>query len=528
MMKKTKFKVKNTKFENGDILVSALVFAAVALTIIVSMANWGAAILSGIRTTATKEQGFQIAEAGIDYYRWHLAQYPTDYKDGTATSGPYYHSFYDKNNNIIGGYSLSIVPPPLGSTKVVITSTATTTANPGIKKIVQATLAEPSLAQYAVVANDYMRFGAGTTINGPITSNHGIHFDTGAVANNVISSALATDTDPDSGQTEWGVWTDADPAYNIHTSPPTNSQGVFLAGRQYPVPAIDFTGLTLNLANLKSLADSTGYDFAKSKYTSGHSTKNGVGYHMVLSPPNISYPNGYFTLYVVTATVNPPNWCGNDYTAQNQAQWGTWSIQSETPYTLGGKSNGIYAIPSNGIIFFQDNVWVDGQINNERLTIATGILPDPGPSGEPSINVGGVNPDDNGNLLYTNFNGNDTIGLIAQGNINVPLASPDTVTIDAALMAENGRVGRYYYSSYCTLSDPKYPSNSSNRYYYTRSILNNIGMIATNERYGFAYTDNTGYDTRNLDYDGNLLYSPPPNFPLASTQYQTVSWKQLQ
>jgi hypothetical protein len=53
-------------------------------------------------------------------------------------------------------------------------------------------------------------------------------------------------------------------------------------------------------------------------------------------------------------------------------------------------------------------------------------------------------------------------------------------------------------------------------------------MIATDFRYGFAYTDNTGYDNRNLNYDGNLLYSPPPSFPLASTQYQTVSWKQLQ
>ena len=89
----------------GDILVSVLVFAAVAVTVLTGLVNWGATLLVGIRTTAAKEQAFQIAEAGIDYYRWHLAQYPTDYQDGTATSGPYYHNFYDKNNNLIGGYS---------------------------------------------------------------------------------------------------------------------------------------------------------------------------------------------------------------------------------------------------------------------------------------------------------------------------------------------------------------------------------------------------------------------------------------
>ena len=52
-------------------------------------------------------------------------------------------------------------------------------------------------------------------------------------------------------------------------------------------------------------------------------------------------------------------------------------------------------------------------------------------------------------------------------------------------------------------------------------------MIATNARYGFAYTDNTGYQTRNINYDGNLLYSPPPGFPLTGDQYVTVLWEEI-
>ena len=146
-MKKKREERREKREEKGDILVVVLVFAAVAMTVLTGLANWGVAMLKGIRTVAAREQTFQIAEAGIDYYRWHLAQLPTDYKDGTNLAGPYYHKFYDKDGNLIGSYALSITPPPVGSTKVIITSTATTTANPTVKRIVQATMAIPSLAQ---------------------------------------------------------------------------------------------------------------------------------------------------------------------------------------------------------------------------------------------------------------------------------------------------------------------------------------------------------------------------------------------
>ena len=106
---------KKQKIKRGDILLSVLIFAAIAVTFTIGFVNWGAAMLSGIRTLQTKEQALQIAEAGIDYYRWHLAQSPTDYTDGTTTPGPYYHDFYDKDNNRIGAYSLTITPPPNGS-----------------------------------------------------------------------------------------------------------------------------------------------------------------------------------------------------------------------------------------------------------------------------------------------------------------------------------------------------------------------------------------------------------------------------
>jgi hypothetical protein len=171
-----------------------------------------------------------------------------------------------------------------------------------------------------------------------------------------------------------------------------------------------------------------------------------------------------------------------------------------------------YPNPNNGIIFLEDNVWVDGQINTARITLAAGKFPD-NVSTRKSITI-------NNDLLYSNYDGSDVISLIAQDNINVGLISDDTLRIDAALVAQNGRAGRYYYSN---------SGNNSNscQNYHVRNSITLYGMIATNLRYGFAYTDGTGYQDRNIVYDSNLLYAPPPSFPLTSNQYSVISWEEV-
>jgi hypothetical protein len=143
------------------------------------------------------------------------------------------------------------------------------------------------------------------------------------------------------------------------------------------------------------------------------------------------------------------------------------------------------------------------------VTIAAGKFPD-NSSTRPDIIV-------NNDLMYTNYDGSDVIALIAQGDISVGMVSDTNIRIDAALVAQNGRVGRFYYPG---------GGGSSCSPYNTRSSITLYGMIATNLRYGFAYTDGNGYQTRNIIYDANLLYGPPPSFPLTSSQYQTISWEE--
>lgn len=129
----------------GYILLIVLVFGSVGIYVIGGLVGWAISDIRASRQTFEREQGIQIAEAGIDYYRWHLAHSPTDYQDGTGVAGPYIHDFLDKDGNVVGHFSLTITPPPLGSTLVTVVSTGSTT-NPGaVERSIRVQFAKPSI-----------------------------------------------------------------------------------------------------------------------------------------------------------------------------------------------------------------------------------------------------------------------------------------------------------------------------------------------------------------------------------------------
>ena len=481
--------MRKTPLKRGYLIIHTIVYGAIALILITGLANWGSVNIRAGRDAALREQAFQIAEAGIEYYRWHLAHVSTDYQDGTGAPGPYVHEYRDATGAVIGTFTLTITPPPVGSTLVIVVSEGVVTANPSITRRIEAKFAIPSIAKFAFVANSKMRFGAGTEVFGPIHSNDGIRFD--GLAHNLVTSFKYSYDDPDhSGADEYGVHTHLSPSDPVPPVPPPpgtppSRTDVFISGRQVSVPEVDWNGFTQDLSQMKTDAQTSGRYFAGS---------GALGYNIVLKTDDT------FDLYTVTSLVSPQSNC---YNSQNQSGWGTWSIASET--LLGN-----YAFPANGLVFLEDNVWVEGTISSARLTIAAGRFPE---SSSTNANII-VNED----IRYTNYDGADVLGLIAQGNINVGLVSNDVLTIDAAIVAKNGRAGRYYY---------RYAFSKSCSPYHQRDTINLFGMIATKERYGFAYTDGNGYETRNIIYDGNLLYGPPPSFPLTSDQYQTISWREL-
>lgn len=470
----------------GSIIASTLLTTMIAFTVILGLGGLAANNVINAKYQEERELAFQIAEAGIDYYRWHLAHSPEDYQDGTTTTGPYIHDFEDKNGDVVGTFTLEITPPATNTTAVVIKSTGKVSSNTSISRTIETKLAIPSIAKYAVSCNSNIRFGEGTEIYGMIHSNGGIRFD--GLTHNIITSAKYSYNDPDhTGKDEWGVHTHLSPVDPLPDDTFAERTDIFEAGRLVAVPAIDFAGITADFAKLKTSAQNNGIYLADS---------GELGYHFVLKT------NDSVDIYKVTKMVSRPPGCTNTI---NQDDWGVWSIDQET--FVENKS-----FPINGIVFAEDDVWMSGQINTAYITIAAARLPYD-PSDKAHIII-------NNDLLYTNYDGKDVIGLIAQGDITVGMVSELDLRIDAAMIAQTGRVGRFYY---------KQPSwwGSRCQPYHVRDKITLYGSIATHDRYGFAYTDDTGYAERIIIYDSNLLYNYPPGFPLTSDQYETVYWKEI-
>jgi hypothetical protein len=462
----------------GQLAVELLFLSAVVVTLIGGFVSLGASFLNLSVRAQNDAQAFAIAEAGIEYYKWHLAYAPQDFTDGTGHAGPHVHLYYNKNGGVVGQFSLNIVAPPSGSTIVTITSAGTVASDPSVMKSIEVRLGIPSFAQYAWALDNPVAFGTGAQVYGTIYSNSGVHFD--GVAHNLVESALTTYVDPDTSSTEWAVYTDNAPADPQPPTPLPSRPDVFTAGRMIGVPAVDFAGITEDLATVKSQAQASGY-YAPSS--------TALGYDLALATTT-------FTVYKVTSLAATPNRCTNDL---NQSGWGTFGIQNETLYATG-------TIPQGGDMFFEDNLWVRGHINGVRVTIASGRFP---------VNVSTYsNITVNNSITYGSFNGSDTIALISQNNISVGLPSDNNLTIDAALIAQNGWIGRYYYNANC----------GSN---YTRNSLTTLGALATNLRSAFYYSP-SGYQTRTYNFDANLLYSPPPSFPLTTDGYSLISWEEVQ
>lgn len=487
LIRNWKSEIRNSRASgarSGQLSLQVLILGSIATILIAGFVLWARTYVTSVSRAGLKAQAFTIAEAGIEYYRWHLAHAANDFKDGNTTStGPYIHPYYDKSGNTIGQFELVITAPATGTTIATIQSTGKVNTDSTIQKTIKVRMGLPSFARYSVAANSDIRFGEGTNVYGQLHSNGGIRFD--GTAYNAVTSAKSDYDDPDhSGGNEYAVHTHVSPVDSLPpTAVPVRSD-VFKAGRQFPVPSVDFAGITSDLAKLKTLATST------SGYYRGPTGGTYKGYEIVLKT------NDTFDVYRVNTVNSPSTSCRNNST-QSDSYWGTWSVNSKTLLV----SN--VAFPANGVMFFEDDLWVSGQINTARLTIAAARFP-VSASTYASITT-------NADLKYTNYDGQDVLALIAQRHVNVGLSSSDTIRIDAALIAQNGRVGRYHYASQCGTG-------------YTRTAITSYGMIGTNERYGWAWTDGTGYQTRTITYDGNLLYSPPPSFPITTNQYDIISW----
>jgi len=459
------FKIK--KFKNGSAMIFLIIIVALFSVLMLPVLENVIAQISALRSAIDREEALQIAEAGINYYQWHLAHFPTDYQDGTGQPGPYVHDYIDKDTQeIIGQFSLVITPPSTGSTITTVESTGWTNDNPVFTRKITAKFGIPSLSKYAFLSNDVIWIGSAEAISGQMHSNNGIRFD--GYGNAPIQSAKTTYTCPSS-----------------QGSPcPTLKDGIWGVASQevknfwsFPVPAVDFSTLTTDLATLKSAASTPDGIYLPPSGSSGYSL--------------VFNSNGTVSVYKITSLRSTPT-C-QDVNGNYRSE--------DTDYnrrTLQYTKN----LPANGIIYIEDKVWVEGTVHG-RVTVAAAKLPY-NPSTAPSIYI----PK---NVIYSTKDGSDVLGLIAQRDIIVSYYASTNLEVDAALLSQNGSAQFFYCNGNTKDSIAIYGAIMSYGQ-WTWSWVNGYGTIIS------------GYRQTSSNYDSNLLYGPPPSFPLSTSDYQLLNW----
>ncbi len=463
----------------GSFLLLMLVFSGIFLLLVMSLGSLIFVQQKLALAKQNREQAFRFAETGIEYYKWFLAHFPTDFQNGTGGAGPYEMPVTDPEGGVVGKYALSVSANTycgiVGS--VDITSVGETAVDPSFKRSIVARYARPSVADYAYILNSNVWAGADRVINGKYHSNGGITMD--GTVNAEVLSAVST----------W-VCTSS---YNCG-NPNETKPGVWGVGTnqqywRYPVPQIDFAGISADLVAMKAAAQASGRYFAPS---------GAEGYHVIFNS------NGSFDVYVVNQTTtikgNNGNGVGNERSI----------IAAET--LLGN-----YTSPSDcGLIFVEDTLWVEGVVSGKKSIIAADITT---PNVDRSVWL--LN-----NITYASSSEVDGLMVLAEMDNLISLNSPDNMTLMGIFVAQNGRFGRNHYTA-----------GGSNRVppayglYTVRDTLIIVGTIVSNGREGTKWTqgNNTfvsGYQYRFNSYDRQLATDPPPYTPFTSSDYRLVDWKE--
>jgi len=469
-IRNSKFEIRNSK--KGAIVTMVLVFGAIFIFLFSGMVGFVVTQYHQISQKVAINEALAIAEAGANYARWHLAHSPNDF----SFSGTY--DYKDIEGKTVGQYQLEIIQPGECSTMVEINSTGWSSDYPDAKRKILIRYGRPSLAQYSFLTNSDVWFGENEELKGPFHSNGGIRMD--GTQNALSTSAKETYI--------------CQPMHGCN--PAVEKPGIWGTGNgnddglwQFPVPAVDFNAITLDLAQLKTKAQNGGYYFGPS---------GGFGYHVKFNN------DGTFDLYRVTRL--KANVDGRD----TQGVWHNESNDIDRESFVANYALATGQCGVRNLIFIEDGkVWVDGNVK-EKATVVAARFPD-NPDTNASIII-------NGNLVRADPR-STLVALIAQKNILVPLYSPNVLEIQAVMVAQKGAVQRYYYSS-------------SYSPYHTRNKIMVRGSIITNQIWTWSWVGSngqivSGYQNTESYYEPALIYDPPPFFP-SSGDLQFISWEEIQ
>lgn len=458
---------QNKSLNQGFLLVVVLVFAAVFLTILTSFLTFIVTQSRLIEQRVELEQAGQIAEAGINYYKWYLSHYPN------ATTSSVTSQYFDPEGAAIGEYTVTMASTTFCGVVASrqVTATGYTYKEPNVRRTVSARYAQPSVADYSYIINSDVWVGSDAQIVGPYHTNGGVRMD--GTHNSTVTS----------GQASW----QCTPSFGC--TPTSTRNGVFTTTAnanpalfEFPSAPINYAGITVDLATIQNRAQSGGGLYF------GPSGRE--GYHVIF------LSDGRVEVRRVNGKQNEPNGYA----------WGRYM------HILNGTTLiGTYTIPAScPVLYFEDQIWLEGTVRG-NVTLAVADVDTTGV--DPSIIL-------NNNILY----GTASSGLlaIAEKDVVIGLVVPDNMYLNGVFIAQNGAFGRNFYNT----SMP-----NAWEEYIQRDSLTMTGTIVSNGRVGTKWVDSitgdfeSGFENRYNTFDRNLSVNPPPFIPNTSDVYEFSDWR---
>jgi type II secretory pathway pseudopilin PulG len=161
---------------------------------------------------------------------------------------------------------------------------------------------------------------------------------------------------------------------------------------------------------------------------------------------------------------------------------GTYNLAQSAPTCVAFST---VPVPANGAIYVGQTAIVEGVVDGQVTVVSNA-----------DIVIGN-------NTSYE-LAGNDVLGLIAKNNVYVAQWSPNTLSINAALIAQTGEWRSWTFSNVKT------------------GTFTHLGAAATNLGGGMSM-----FTTRVYTYDNNLLFLQPPFFPILEESYTLLDFREL-
>jgi len=487
--------IRNSFGERGALLVVILVFGAALFTMLVGYTNYAVNQFRLQQYQVDREQAREIAEAGINYYKWYLAHNPDDVMHGTGVPGPYVIPYEDPELGAIGEFSLDITSTEYcGSiSSIEITSVGSTYSNPSNQRTVYARYARPTVAEYAYIINSNVWAGSDRTIIGPYHSNGGVRMD--GTNNSTVTS----------GQSTWNCTS----TFGCIPSQ-SNADGVIGSGPNddlwtFPSTPINFTGLTVDLVAMKDRAENQGGVYIP--------PSSGYGYRMIFEADGDIEVREVDDTYSYDAYNSADGWHTERNIIDDDSFYASYTLDPNCP-----------------LIFVEDNVWLEGEVPM-RVSLAAADVASA--SVDPTLVL-------NDNLTYTS----SSSGLlaIAEEDVLIGVDVPEDMTVEGIFVAQNGRFGRNHYErsglpQTCARMGWSFWYGWSCiewfepfRYDVFKDSLTINGTIVSNGRVGTQWVNGgvqtSGFSNRYNTYDRELVANPPPLAPNTSDDYQFIEWRE--